>query len=68
MNMPVTTGPDISREEMARYARTTFGNVNEVSLASILQGRSYQTFWQSFERGPLVPFCQGCPKLFVREI
>ena len=67
-NMPVMPGFEMFRKGRHPYERSTFGNVNESSLAAIWQRRSYQRFRQSFERGPLHPSCQGCPKLFVTEI
>jgi MoaA/NifB/PqqE/SkfB family radical SAM enzyme len=46
------------------YSRLSFGNVKEVPLAQIWNGREYRAFRGSFHKGPLWAPCRQCPKLF----
>jgi len=61
-NLLIPGGRYLRQGEEIPYERRVFGNINQESLTDIWRKKNYRRFRSSFNRGPLSPDCEGCPK------
>jgi MoaA/NifB/PqqE/SkfB family radical SAM enzyme len=65
LNLPVSQGIQMYRNEKMPYQPLHLGNVTDTPLEIIWWAKPYRAFRKAFAGGGLPPTCIDCPKLFM---
>ncbi len=64
-NLPVDETEYLSNDNLSRYGRLVFGNINDEPLAAIWRKPAYRRFRDQFENGSFYAACETCRKIHM---